>query len=98
MRGRPTVHAATGIVALALAGIVVGIVTLGDGGARDAWAQTSSCGNGVVEPGEDCDPPGSACGSPGGGFLCSSSCGCAVLVTTTTATSTTTTTVPPVRT
>jgi len=44
-----------------------------------AWAQVSSCGNALLEPGEDCDPPGSlSCppGSPTGSFPCSSTCTC----------------------
>src|SRR5262245_44909400 len=44
-----------------------------------AWAQVSSCGNAILDPGEQCDPPGSPCppGSPGGAMLtCSSDCTC----------------------
>jgi hypothetical protein len=31
------------------------------------------CGNGIVEPGEDCDPPGSVCPPDG---VCQSDCTC----------------------
>lgn len=45
-----------------------------------AWAQVSSCGNAILEPGEDCDPPGSlTCpsGSPSGAMLpCNADCTC----------------------
>ena len=45
-----------------------------------AWAQTSSCGNAILEPGEQCDPPGSlTCppGSPSGAHVaCNADCTC----------------------
>jgi len=45
-----------------------------------AWAQASSCGNAILDPGEECDPPGSiSCppGSPAGAILaCNSDCTC----------------------
>src|SRR5215813_13876820 len=45
-----------------------------------ALAQTSSCGNAFLDPGEQCDPPGSlTCpgGSPGGAMLpCNADCQC----------------------
>jgi hypothetical protein len=45
-----------------------------------AWAQVSSCGNAILDPGEECDPPGSiSCppGSPAGAILaCNSDCTC----------------------
>lgn len=45
-----------------------------------AWAQVSSCGNAILEPGEQCDPPGSiSCppGSPAGAILpCNAECMC----------------------
>src|SRR4029077_1269780 len=45
-----------------------------------AWAQASSCGNAILEPGEQCDPPGSiSCppGSPAGAILpCNAECTC----------------------
>jgi hypothetical protein len=45
-----------------------------------AWAQASSCGNAILEPGEQCDPPGSiTCppGSPASAFLpCNQDCTC----------------------
>ena len=55
----------------------------------------SSCGNAMVEPGEDCDPPGNlTCpdpSSPGGAFLaCNNDCTCPGASTTTTSTSSTT--------
>src|SRR5262249_18113020 len=39
---------------------------------------TSSCGDAIIEPGEECDPPGSPCtGSAGGAMLeCSATCQC----------------------
>jgi hypothetical protein len=37
---------------------------------------TCGCGNGTVDPGEDCDPPGSGCGSPFGAFVCTANCTC----------------------
>jgi hypothetical protein len=56
------------------------------------------CGNGIVDLGEDCDPPGSiTCppGSPAAAFLpCGGDCTCPAVTTTTTST-VTTTTVPP---
>jgi hypothetical protein len=35
------------------------------------------CGNGMVDAGEDCDPPGSACPGTGPGFVCDPTCQCA---------------------
>jgi hypothetical protein len=61
-----------------------------------------ACGNGVLDPGEECDPPGSlTCpgeGSPGGAFTaCGATCQCGAVTTstTTTPTSSTTTTTSP---
>src|SRR5262245_50664091 len=52
----------------------------GAGAPLPAWAQASSCGNAIVEPPEQCDPPGNVgqCpGSPGGSFLpCNLDCTC----------------------
>lgn len=52
----------------------------GAGAPLPAWAQASSCGNAIVEPPEQCDPPGNVgqCpGSPGGSFLpCNQDCTC----------------------
>jgi hypothetical protein len=59
---------------------VLGVAVLGritDRGSSDgqlAWAQVaaSSCGNAIVEPGEQCDPPGRItcpAGSPASAFL-----------------------------
>src|SRR2546430_7101267 len=37
----------------------------------------TNCGNGIVDPGEQCDPRGSPCtGSVAGAFLCNESCQC----------------------
>jgi hypothetical protein len=67
---------------------VLGVAVLGritDRGSSDgqlAWAQVaaSSCGNAILEPGEQCDPPGSiTCppGSPASAFLpCNANCTC----------------------
>ena len=44
-----------------------------------AWAQESSCGNAIIDPGEECDPPGSLTCPPGsatGSFACGSDCTC----------------------
>src|SRR6185295_8548210 len=38
---------------------------------------TPSCGNGMIESGEDCDPPGSQCPNAATGILCSGTCQCA---------------------
>src|SRR5262249_21628414 len=47
---------------------------------RLVWAQQTGCGNGIIEPGEQCDPPGSiSCppGSPAGAFqACNQDCTC----------------------
>src|SRR5262245_55577481 len=44
-----------------------------------AWAQTaSSCGNAILDPGEQCDPPGSAT-CPSGFQACSATCTCQAL-------------------
>jgi len=44
-----------------------------------AWAQTaSSCGNAILDPGEQCDPPGSAT-CPSGFNACSATCTCQAL-------------------
>ena len=71
---------------------VLGVAVLGritDRGSSDgqlAWAQVaaSSCGNAIVEPGEQCDPPGSItcpAGSPASAFLpCSATCTCPATV------------------
>jgi hypothetical protein len=63
-----------------------------------AWAQASSCGNAIVEPPEQCDPPGSiTCppGSPAMAFLpCNVNCTCPSVPTTTIVGVTTTTTLP----
>jgi len=60
------------------------LLIVGSGGSAShdpvAWAQASSCGNAILEPGEDCDPPGSvSCppGSPSGAVLaCNADCTC----------------------
>jgi len=51
-----------------------------------------TCGNNVLDPGEQCDPPGSGCSSPAGAFICDGSCQCVPNVTTTTSTTETTST------
>jgi len=92
--------AVLGGVGIALCGLSLGILSLGDVPAvmspRQAYAQVSSCGNGILEPPEECDPPGSiTCppGSPAGAFLpCGPNCMCPVVVTTSTSSSTLTTT------
>ena len=43
-----------------------------------AWAQASSCGNAILDPGEQCDPPGSAT-CPSGFQACSATCTCEAL-------------------
>jgi hypothetical protein len=52
----------------------------GDGTPPPAWAQVTSCGNGFLDPGEQCDPPGSlTCpsGITGGGNVpCNPNCTC----------------------
>jgi hypothetical protein len=87
-------------LALFIAAIAVGVRFLGnlpppDG---DAWAQVSSCGNAIIEPGEQCDPPGSlSCplpGSPSGALPCNDDCTCPTVVTTTSSTTTTTLPLP----
>lgn len=60
-------------------------------GPRIAWAQPSSCGNGFLDSGEDCDltsPSGAFCQPPA---VCNSSCDCVFLTTTSTPTTTTST-------
>src|SRR6185436_8377952 len=64
---------------------------------------TDPCGNGTVDTGEDCDPPGSSCAGAFTG-ICQADCSCPTTTTTTettttttetTTTTTTTTTMPP---
>jgi hypothetical protein len=53
-----------------------------------AWAQVSSCGNGFLDPGEDCDlssPSGAFCPP---GQVCDSNCDCVPVATTTQPTTT----------
>jgi len=53
-----------------------------------AWAQVGSCGNGFLDPGEDCDlssPAGAFCPP---GQVCDSSCDCVFVATTTQPTTT----------
>jgi hypothetical protein len=81
------------LLAAALA-LVLGIAVAS---VRSTSAQTNTCGNGVRDPGEDCDlssPAGAFCPP---GEVCTSSCDCVFLTTTTATTTTvpaTTTTLP----
>src|SRR5262249_26747647 len=88
------VAALLGVIALLGARLLTRIVTA-VGEPPDALPAT--CGNGIADPPEQCDPPGSiTCppGSPAAAFLpCSGNCTCPTPTTTTT--STTTTTLPP---
>jgi len=62
--------------------VMIAVLALmgGDGTPPPAWAQQTSCGNAILEPPEQCDPPGSiTCppGSPAGAFLpCNPDCTC----------------------
>src|SRR5262245_38061959 len=61
-------------VAVALV-LALGQVTRDDSATSQlAWAQVSSCGNAILEPGEQCDPPGSI--TCPGNLPCSSDCTC----------------------
>ncbi len=83
-------------IVLPAARLLLTRVVTGVAGPRVAWA-VLACGNGTIEAGEECDPPGSVTcppGSPAMAFLaCTGNCTCPT--TTTTTTSTTTTTLPP---
>jgi hypothetical protein len=51
------------LAAMGAMAVVYGLLG-GDGHAPGdslAWAQASSCGNAILEPGEECDPPGTTC-------------------------------------
>ena len=54
----------------------------GDGCSADCTSN-ERCGNGHLDPGEQCDPPGSSCGSAAGAFVCDQSCQCRTPPTTT---------------
>src|SRR6476646_5960089 len=68
--------------------VMIAVLALmgGDGTPPPAWAQQTSCGNAILEPAEQCDPPGSiTCppGSPAGAFLpCNQDCPCGPCVPT----------------
>jgi hypothetical protein len=97
MRDRRTLF----VAAIFLAAVAVSAARLlmhltgGVGEVQLAWAQISSCGDGFVEPPEQCDPPGSiTCppGSPAAAFLpCNQDCTCPTIPSTTTSSPTTTT-------
>ena len=61
-----------------LLGLALGLAVIALG--RVDLSAQPSCGNGIIDPGEDCDPPGSiTCppGSPAGAFLpCNPDCTC----------------------
>ena len=89
------------IVIVTLAVLAVGKATPPAGDTVALAYAASSCGNAILEPPEQCDPPGSItcpAGSPLGAFLpCNVDCTCPPIPTTTTVTttsSTTTTTCP----
>src|SRR5262245_40963950 len=70
-------------LAVALA-VILGIAA---GSVRSTSAQVNTCGNGMLDPGEDCElsPPRPFCPP---GAVCNSSCDCAFVATTTTPTTT----------
>jgi hypothetical protein len=73
-----------------LLGYVVGALLVGGMLVRPL-AAGAICGNGVVDPGEECDPPGSStCGAFLGG-ACGQNCQCPTTTTTVASTTTTTT-------
>ena len=80
-RGRIVLLVVFPVVLMLLPALV--LVQLGTSPPYDpvAWAQASTCGNAILEPGEECDPPGSiTCppGSPAGAILpCNADCSCA---------------------
>ncbi len=47
---------------------------------KDIMITAAGCGNNRIEPGELCDPPGSACLSEGDPGICSSDCNCTLSV------------------
>jgi hypothetical protein len=66
--GRFSKHLFVTLIALAL---VIGLAPV------PATAGGPVCGDGVINPPETCDPPGTQCiGSPAGAFTCSISCNC----------------------
>lgn len=68
--------------------LAVLVVALAAGSAREAMCFGPTCGDGVIDAGEECDPPGSTeCppGSPAGAYLaCKDDCTCPAMPTTTT--------------
>jgi hypothetical protein len=64
------------LVAALVAPAVVWLLDRGGGAPGDplAWAQVSSCGNAILEPGEECEPPGSS--SCPAFVTCNSNCSC----------------------
>src|SRR5262245_46149415 len=63
-------------VAALVAPAIVWLLDRGGGPPGDplAWAQVSSCGNAILEPGEQCEPPGSS--SCPGLVTCNANCTC----------------------
>src|SRR5262245_33794859 len=68
------------VAAFCVPGLIVAFLAAGGSYDQNAWAQVSSCGNAILEPGEQCDPPGSVTcppGSPAQAFSpCNADCTC----------------------
>src|SRR5262245_6447286 len=69
-----------GALGVALGGVALFLGVFGGGASTPpavAGSSTpSSCGNAVVEPGEQCDPPGSSCSGSFAGQTCQADCQC----------------------